>query len=299
MIDFRDLRPSWEVGRNFKTRDDLRNLGCSETLIEWLNPNPDHWMLMVEPEDWFWRDRDWYPRADQGAVSELHGLSGGTFCAMSLHPQCEFLDLPLTVIEGRKDPAVRGRWQGAEGPVRVEDLALEYYRGLGYEGFAFEGKAYGAWLIAQQDFYRALFKRIPGFDLVDGRHVKEAPGPERAADYLRSLRLARENIASAYQKKKARFDKLWAPVTLESLNRFTDLLGWEVIERMHDLNFRLGATVAFGWPDLTLRKGDELRFVEVKADDRLRGGQAEWVRDVARPLGLNVSVTRVVPEPAS
>lgn len=183
---------------------------------------------------------------------------------------------------------------GQNGPLRVEDLGLEYYRSLGYRGFAFEGKAYGAWTIAQQVFYRALFKRMPGFDRVDGKIIKEEPGPERAADYLKALRLARENIESAYTRKKTYFDKLWAPVTLSSLVAFIDLIGWEMIERMHDLNFRLGASVWRGWPDLTLRMGDELRFVEIKSSDRMHGSQAEWVRDVARPLGLNVSITRVI-----
>lgn len=37
-----------------------------------------------------------------------------------------------------------------------------------------------------------------------------------------------------------------------------------------------------------------MRFVEVKVNDRLLETQGDWIRNVARPLGLTVSVARVV-----
>lgn len=294
MIDFKDVRPSWEIGRNFKNRDDLRRLGCSDRLIDWLNPNPDRWLLMVEPEDWFWRDRDWYGNDKQAEIVELHQLSDGTFGDMPLPAQCELLNLPLSVIKGEKVKGARGKWAGRSGPVRVEDYALEHFQAQGHDGFSFEGKGYSAWLLVAQEFYRALFKRIPGFDRVNGEFVRTTPSSESAADYLKALRITREKVGVAYERRNAYYDKLWSPVTLPSLTSFTSLIGWEMIEMMHDLNFRLGASVGRGWPDLTLKKDGALRFVEVKSGDRLRGSQAEWVRDVARPLGLSVSVLQVV-----
>ncbi len=294
MIDFRDLRPSWQIESSFKDRDDLRKLGCSEQLIAWLNPNPDVWMLMVEPEDWFWRDRNWYGDANEPTIAELHRISGGTFCAMPLRDQCDFLGIPLITITGQKAKGHRGKWIGNECPLCVEDFALEHMKSEGFEGYAFEGKGYAAWMYVQQDFYRAIFKRIPGFDRVNGKLAKTIPSSASATDYLTALRTARAKIDGAYALRKAYYDKLWPPITLSSLAGFTELIGWEMIESMHDLNFRLGANVSRGWPDLTIKKESSLQFVEIKSGDKLHGSQADWVRNVARPLGLEVSVLQVV-----
>jgi hypothetical protein len=47
-----------------------------------------------------------------------------------------------------------------------------------------------------------------------------------------------------------------------------------------------------GHPDLTIRDG-HLAFREVKGQDRMHGNQAIWVRDFARPLGLDFAIIRV------
>jgi hypothetical protein len=46
-----------------------------------------------------------------------------------------------------------------------------------------------------------------------------------------------------------------------------------------------------GWPDITMWKGSELRFVEVKAPgDKLQQSQKTIVNEFAKPLGLNFSL---------
>lgn len=294
MFDFRDMRPLWEIDDRLRTREDLSRLGCSNELIDWLQPHGVDGVMMVEPAQWFWRDKDWYDDSSSAAVREIHEISGGTFCQLPLTEQCVFLGLDLQEIKASKVKGARGKWHGKHGPVSIENIALERYHENGWSGFAFEGAAYNAWIGIMNAFYRTMFKRIPGYEKENGQQVLAKPSRASAADYLTALRAARENFDAAYTLKTAKYDKLWAPATYSTIKSFTDMIGWDLIEKMHDLQYRLGATVGFGWPDLTVGANGSLRFVEVKGTDRLRGNQALWVRDVARPLGLNVSVVRVV-----
>lgn len=49
-----------------------------------------------------------------------------------------------------------------------------------------------------------------------------------------------------------------------------------------------------GWPDLTILKGNELRFIEVKAPgDRVHKSQREIIANFAKPLGLDFWLTEV------
>jgi hypothetical protein len=48
-----------------------------------------------------------------------------------------------------------------------------------------------------------------------------------------------------------------------------------------------------GWPDLTLARGDELRFVEVKTTDRLHSSQKSVISEVLKPWGASVSVLQM------
>ena len=50
-----------------------------------------------------------------------------------------------------------------------------------------------------------------------------------------------------------------------------------------------------GWPDLTIWRKGEARFLEVKAPgDRLRSSQLQVFRDIAKPLHLSFAVVSVV-----
>lgn len=51
-----------------------------------------------------------------------------------------------------------------------------------------------------------------------------------------------------------------------------------------------------GWPDLTLTRKGDIRFVEVKTTDSLHTSQLRIVNDFAVPLGLKFSVVQVVPK---
>jgi hypothetical protein len=51
-----------------------------------------------------------------------------------------------------------------------------------------------------------------------------------------------------------------------------------------------------GWPDLTLARADELRFVEIKTKDRLHSSQRTVIGAILKPWGASVSVMQVMPK---
>ena len=72
--------------------------------------------------------------------------------------------------------------------------------------------------------------------------------------------------------------------------------GTEEVSRIAALFARDPYKYRKGWPALTLWKGADVAFREIKAPgDRLRGSQVTVIRDVLKPLGLDVSVVDAVP----
>lgn len=51
-----------------------------------------------------------------------------------------------------------------------------------------------------------------------------------------------------------------------------------------------------GWPDLTIWRGREIRFVEIKAPgDKLQASQRRLVTDLGKPAGLDFWIAEVMP----
>ena len=50
-----------------------------------------------------------------------------------------------------------------------------------------------------------------------------------------------------------------------------------------------------GWPDLTLVKGNDVMFVEVKTTDKLHASQRDVILDILSPSNADVRVIRLKP----
>lgn len=48
-----------------------------------------------------------------------------------------------------------------------------------------------------------------------------------------------------------------------------------------------------GWPDLTLAKGSEVKFIEVKTSDSLHNSQRETLRELLLPLNVDLSIVKL------
>lgn len=289
--DLRSLLPTHEIPNLAPTRALMREIGFDDEDLAALFVNPKTESILVDPKEWFWTDRKWWKHTRPETVDKMYQITGGCFAELSLTDQAAMLGLEIEEIAGRPSKAGRGMWVLPDGSTgAVEDLALSHYRERGYSGTATEGKALNGINLMNGQVFQKHFGHWLGFDETNQR--QHQPGPEYAAKVLVSAREVLANLRAVYEARKSYYlGLLKAPI--EEIETYIATVGSEHILRCLEHRYVHRAMVFSGHFDLTLR-GDGLRFVEVKAKDRLHGNQADWVRSVARPLGLDVSIARVV-----
>lgn len=290
MLDFRSLTPSYERPTLVRSRDDLRALGCSPDLIENVClGGANDFVPLWPPEEWFWADRRRFGHGGDW-VEELYRISGGCFADLPFKEQCELLGLSVQQIAIPKSTNGRGKWLTRAGEsVGPEKAALDRLLKPGEVGFQVEGNLLGAIRAMTGRIAKHRFKRefsldqAAGFATVTDEHVDQLVSSldiflERAEHFIRGL--------------WPRMNGIFRDVSPDDLVLFVDRAGAAFIRQIMFLYFKHRLAGA-GHPDLTII-GDGVRFVEVKAKDRLWGTQGEWVRNVARPLNLSVSVAQIV-----
>ncbi|BCB22354.1 hypothetical protein [Bosea sp. ANAM02] len=289
--DLRSTLPTHEIPNLAPTRALMREIGFDEDDLAELFVNPKTETILVDPKAWFWTDRKWWKHTRPETIDKMYRVAGGCFAELSLSEQAAMLGLEIEEIAGRPSRAGRGMWVLPGGPVgTVEDLALAHYRERGYSGTASEGKALNGINLMNGQVFQRRFGHWLGFDETNQR--QHQPGPEYAAKVLLSAREVLANVREVYNERKSYYlGLLKAPI--EEIEAYIATVGPDHILRCVEHRYVHGATVFSGHFDLTLR-GESLRFVEVKAKDRLHANQADWVRSVARPLGLDASIARVV-----
>jgi hypothetical protein len=290
MIDFKSLTPSYERHAIIRSRADLRSLGCSADLIENVClGGPDDFQPLWPPEEWFWADRR---RFGHGAdwVEELYQIAGGCFAELPFRQQCELLDLSIRQVAIPRAANERSKWLTKAGePVGPELAVLDHLLGPGEIGFAVEGNLLGAISAMTNRIAKHRFKRE--FDLNQAAGL--VPMTDEHVDQLTSsLDIFLDRAEHFTRGLWPHMKRIFRDVSVEDLVLFADRAGGSFIKRVLALYFRHHLPGS-GHPDLTII-GDDIRFVEVKVKDRLWGTQAEWVRNVARPLNLSVSVAQVI-----
>lgn len=289
--DLRSPLPTHEIPNLAPTRALMRELGFDEDDIAELFVNPANESILVDPKAWFWTDRKWWKHTRPATVEKMYQIAGGCFAELSLTEQAAMLGVEITQIEGRPSKAGRGMWLLPDGSAgTVEDFALSHYLAQDQRGTACEGKALNGLHLMIGKVFERLHGHWIGFDAQNRMNLQK--GPEYALKVDQAAREALANLKQIYSEKRGYYlGLLKAP--FEVIEEFVATVGEEHILRCMEIRYLYGATIFSGHFDLTLR-GDALRFVEVKAKDRLHGNQADWVRSVARPLGLDVSIVRVV-----
>ncbi len=289
--ELRSLRPTYEVPDLAPTRTLMREIGFDEDDLAELFVNPKAESILVDPKAWFWTDRKWWKHTRPETVDKMYQLAGGCFAELSLSEQAAMLGLEIEQIEGRPSKAGRGMWVLPGGSAgTVEDLALAHYRSQGFAGTSSEGKALNGFNLMNGQVFRRMHGHLLGFDETN-KQLHQA-GPAYAAKVLASARETLANLRSVYNERKPYYQGL-LKVPIEEIEAYIATVGPDHILRCLEHRYVHRAMVFSGHFDLTLR-GESLRFVQVKAKDRLHGSQADWVRSVARPLGLEVSIVRVV-----
>lgn len=290
MIAFKSLEPSYRLPKAIKTREDLEKLGCSPELIKNVClGKSDEFHPLWPPEEWFWADRRRFGHG--GAwVDELYQIAGGCFADLSLIDQCELLGLKIEEIRLPKSPAGRGEWMKRGDAVSLEEAALHRLLRTGEIGFHLEGSELA--VILQATKYLAMARFRGSFDLETLAGMKPATD-EQIEKWLIALDILLERphgLSGPLWERLRRATK----TSLENVLLYIERAGATFVRSIAAHCLRHGLKTP-GHPDLTII-GSNVRFVEVKATDKLYGTQACWMRDVARPLGLPVSVVRVKPE---
>lgn len=197
-------------------------------------------------------------------------------------------------------------------PVRVEEAVLDLYRIEGWHGYAGEG-----------GLLLNLIKAM-SFEALDVRHrsvyVEALYAQNVAFDEDRfDPKILLRNILTADKKRVVKNFDVMASGKVEKVTygdrshstsecmldycpglercMFTELLevaGISLILSVAEKFSEPPYDHRRGWPDLTIWRGNELRFIEVKAPgDRVHKSQREIIANFAKPLGLDFWLAEV------
>jgi hypothetical protein len=226
----------------------------------------------------------------------------------TIREQCEELNIELETIRLQAG-GKRGRW--TERNLSPEDAGLACFESLGWQGVATEGN------LIQQLMHACCFPDGLPAVWICKYPWSTAFMPHACEDFC----YPREMLIEAIKvSTRGQLERNWSDLT-DGVERISiDSTGWHwpsrgsILSEDHFLTKdkalalfdRLGpskiADIANiysqdyyqyrnGWADLTIWKGDLVKFVEVKAgSDRLHDSQFRHIYKIARPLGLAYSV---------
>lgn len=234
------------------------------------------------------------------ATDQMEGPQGAelaAFLKLPLSLQCKALDMPLEVITLQR---CGGQWIVAGVPhKRPEDAALAHLRSNGWEGLACEGTAvlmlmkaacldhlarintFGSRADACMRFFEAqcIIHRDNAPEIVrDIEQATEAVVRTNLAEIV-----AQPDYLTIYPMMDA--DALigvWHAITPSGLATFARRI-------FDDPSFRAG------WPDVTIAREGNVRFVEVKTTDKLHASQRDVILGILQPSGADVRVIQIKP----
>lgn len=217
---------------------------------------------------------------------------------------CQRLGISHELIELERAGPKEWRHGAGSAWSRVEDAALDHYCGDGWNGAASEGgliltliKAASFETLPKRSadtFIEALYAQNVAFE--EDRHQASAMIEAIKRASLAQLRRNWSFIAATAGDTPAFYPQVRWP-DVEGL--FAHLGN----ERLADIA-RIFAAAPYdlraGWPDLTLWRAHEIRFVEVKAPgDQLHASQSQLISQLLVPLGFPVTIAEVVPRPVA
>jgi hypothetical protein len=91
--------------------------------------------------------------------------------------------------------------------------------------------------------------------------------------------------------------RFYPTVTLSKILGLYSALGNERLHAIARIFAQDPYTQRSGWPDLTLWRGQDVVFKEVKAPgDKLQGSQERIITSILRPLGYDVELVEIIPK---
>lgn len=243
------------------------------------------------------------------AIQEIRQEYGPLLLGWPVGEQCKFLEIPYQKLKAKWDGHGfdRFNWycEHKKDWVYPENYVLNRYIADGWEGVNCEGrfihtilnlltqdKLDGYWcydyfyLTGSSDYYqKRLQASIPNFqastekDLIERFEYCKNPLPDRdkyghpTPRYYHATDWSTDLIVDAYRA-----------------------LGREVLFEILKLLIAGGEKRRYGWPDLTIVKNGQIKFVEVKTRDRLGKAQIDLWDCILKPLALDVTVVQLKPQ---
>lgn len=222
--------------------------------------------------------------------------------AVLLAAQCQELNLPLTRLPwaAAAIPSGRRKWDDGTGHavdpelVVLADRHRHGFSGVWCEGgtlnilmkaaslpFLIENNSFNEPQDAVRRYFEAqcaiLYERRAA--LLDSIATASATAVRTHATRI----LADPFVASVYRA-----------VTLDVVCELFDSLGSKTLLSIVEIFTKAPYDYRAGWPDLTLLKDGQTRWVEVKTSDKIHDSQARIVRAFRDPLKLTFEVVQVV-----
>ncbi len=219
----------------------------------------------------------------------------GDFLKRPLVEQCRTLGIPLERLElerAGKEWRYKDRLHS-----RPELAALAYYQAQGFRGTSCEGTTL---LMLMKCACLDYLARVNTFGSRADACTRYFEAQcqihsDRAGDIIGEVGSANESTIRHNLREilaQPSYSTLYAPLSEEAMVAIWKALTPGGLSKLTERLLEDPGRRA-GWPDLTLARGSELLFIEVKTTDRLHASQRALIQDVLIPFGADVRVIQL------
>jgi len=219
------------------------------------------------------------------------------FLKIPLKLQCDELGIDLDVLQLVKNDKV---WMYADRAFpKPEPAALAYFESQGFKGNFCEGSA--PLMLMKCASLNFLSKANIFNDRSDAclRYFEAQctilkSSSDKIVNEIRSA--TTEQICRHFLeiRSKELYSTLYPEMSIDGLLAIWQSIGAVGWARIAESFLIDPYTFRAGWPDLSIASGNSLRLIEVKTSDKLHASQQETLSKLLIPLGLNVSVLKLV-----
>jgi hypothetical protein len=226
-----------------------------------------------------------------------YGTNADPFQRLSLWEQCEFLDVQLEVIHL---PRRNREWIFDDITFKKpEAAALAYFQNQGYRGTLCEGSAL---LMIMKCASLNYLEKVNTFknraDACMRAFEAQCWIHSHLAHYvIEEIEASTEHMVRAHFREIAsqpNYRAVYPAMDEEALAAIWRAMSSSRLAQLAGFIFQ-NPDYRAGWPDLTLARGDELRFVEIKTTDKLHSSQRAVFSEVLKPWGATVTVMKIKP----
>ena len=268
--------------------------------LDWIKECQSSRGIWVAPDEYFWTPDSFFlarKGMSKKRLIQIRALTGGSFFELELKQQCKLLKVSYketTPLQYEEIRSQRGK--------TLEERVLLTMSEQGWHGERFEGATFFIAMHAIREMIEG--QGLTYWPLKWLSHLEPKSRGKLTARELEGLDDAIDQLGSSYIEavfsnwQEASHSCSMPKVAQKENIKLKDVLHClPVIKKdyLKDACVRemLGYGV-MGWPDLTVIKGKELRFIEVKSiKDKLTQRQGGWCRNFAKPLGWPVTILHI------